>query len=52
MRNSGGAQCVERATTKMQHFQMIQLQVFIPLNISSLDIFLTVQILIVFFFFI
>lgn len=48
MRNSGGVRCVEGETTKMQHFQMIQFQLFISLNISSLYIFLTVRILIVF----
>lgn len=50
MRNAGGARCVEGETTKMQHFQMIQFQLFISLNISSLYIFLTVRILIAFLF--
>lgn len=51
MRNPGGARCGEGEATKMQHFQMIQFQLFISLNISSLYIFLTVRMLIVFFFF-
>lgn len=45
MRNCGGGR--GSGTSKMQHIQMIKFQLFIPFNIFSLYIFLTVQILII-----